>query len=284
MKEPPVAVATLVDYVRTRVPRDPLDRIEAALSVADDLASGADELVGHFIEEARREGHSWTTIGQRLGVSKQAARQRFGDPAGHRSVGGLRVVPRLQSCLAAAEEEAMRDGSPEVGTHHQLIGLFREGVAGATLEKLGLRLEVVRSAAQELFPPVAPRSERPPNSVEARESLERASRLAFRAGCDYLGTEHLLYAMAFDPGSRARRVLTRLDVNLAELKQELACFVESPKKRRRRRKWDEEQVCSFCGKRRVDDVRLVAGPGVWICEDCVRLCVEILLEERQDKG
>lgn len=279
-EEYPVAVGTLVDVVRRRPSRDPLDRIEAALGLAEDLASTADELVGHFIDEARREGHSWTAIGQRLGVSKQAARQRFGEPAGLRSVDGLRLMPRLQSCLEAAQEEAMSDGSAEVGTHHQLIGLFRQGVAGAILEKLGLRVEAVRAAAHDLFPPASQTPEPPPNSVEARESIDRAARLAHRARCDYLGTEHLLYVIAFDPGSRARRVLTRLDVDLGQLKKELACFFEGPRRRRRRRKWEEDQMCSFCGKRRLDDVRLVAGPGVWICEECIGLCGEILDEER----
>lgn len=281
MEQQPVTVATLLELVRRRAPDDPLERVEAAVALGEDLVASADELVGRFIDEARREGRSWTAIGQRLGVSKQAARQRFGEPGGPRTVAGLRLMPRLQSCLVAAEREAMGDGSPEVGTHHQLMGLFQEGVAGAVLEKLGVRVDAVRAAAQDLFPPATASSDPPPSSVEARESLERAARLARTAGSDCVGTEHLLYAIAFDPGSRARRVLGQLDVNLAELERELACSVTGPKKRRRRRKWDEEQACSFCGKRRSDDVRLVAGPGVWICEECVRLCTEILVEEQQ---
>ena len=279
MEDYPVTVATLVEFVRRRAPSDPLDRVEAALNVGTDLSSGADELAGHFIAEARREGCSWTAIGERLGVSKQAARQRFGEPAGPRTVAGLPLMPRLESCLEAAEREAMSDGSSEVGTHHQLIGLFREGVAGAALQKLGLAVDDVRAAAHELFPPSVPGSQPPPNSVEAREALERAARLARKPGCDYLGTEHLLFAIACDPGSRGRRVLARLDFNLAELKKILDCVVDGPRKRRRRKCDDEGQVCSFCGKRRADNVRLVAGPGVRICEECVRLCTEILFEE-----
>ena len=61
-------------------PGAPLDRVEAALTASEALASCADELIGQFVEEARRAGCSWTEIGQRIGVSKQAARQRFGDP------------------------------------------------------------------------------------------------------------------------------------------------------------------------------------------------------------
>ena len=38
-------------------------------------------------------------------------------------------------------------------------------------------------------------------------------------------------------------------------------------------------TCSFC-KRSEDEVhRLIAGPGVYICDNCVELCHEIVLEE-----
>ena len=36
--------------------------------------------------------------------------------------------------------------------------------------------------------------------------------------------------------------------------------------------------CSFCGKRQDQVRKLVAGPGVWICDQCVALYVEILAE------
>jgi ClpX C4-type zinc finger len=34
--------------------------------------------------------------------------------------------------------------------------------------------------------------------------------------------------------------------------------------------------CSFCGKPRAAVRRLIAGPGVYICDRCVDLCVEVL--------
>jgi ClpX C4-type zinc finger len=39
-----------------------------------------------------------------------------------------------------------------------------------------------------------------------------------------------------------------------------------------------EVRCSFCGKTKDEVGRLVAGPGVFICDGCVRLCAEILDE------
>jgi hypothetical protein len=41
-----------------------------------------------------------------------------------------------------------------------------------------------------------------------------------------------------------------------------------------------EPRCSFCGKRKRDVEKLVAGPGVFICSNCVRLCNEVIAEER----
>ena len=37
--------------------------------------------------------------------------------------------------------------------------------------------------------------------------------------------------------------------------------------------------CSFCGKDQSKVKRLIAGPGVYICNECVDLCNDILGEE-----
>jgi ATP-dependent protease Clp ATPase subunit len=40
-----------------------------------------------------------------------------------------------------------------------------------------------------------------------------------------------------------------------------------------------ENRCSFCGKKQSSEIRLIAGPGVFICNQCVGLCNEILAHE-----
>ncbi len=40
--------------------------------------------------------------------------------------------------------------------------------------------------------------------------------------------------------------------------------------------------CSFCGKSQDDVRKLVAGPGVYICDECIELCNDILVEELHD--
>lgn len=41
-------------------------------------------------------------------------------------------------------------------------------------------------------------------------------------------------------------------------------------------------VCSFCGKNQDDVKKLIAGPSVFICDECVDLCNDIIREEIQD--
>jgi ATP-dependent Clp protease ATP-binding subunit ClpX len=47
-------------------------------------------------------------------------------------------------------------------------------------------------------------------------------------------------------------------------------------------KYDSHLKCSFCGKSQEQVRKLIAGPGVYICDECVDLCNEILDEELFD--
>lgn len=47
-------------------------------------------------------------------------------------------------------------------------------------------------------------------------------------------------------------------------------------------KFDSHLKCSFCGKSQEQVRKLIAGPGVYICDECVDLCNEILDEELYD--
>ncbi|MFL0773972.1 MAG: ClpX C4-type zinc finger protein, partial [Prochlorococcus sp.] len=47
-------------------------------------------------------------------------------------------------------------------------------------------------------------------------------------------------------------------------------------------KFDAHLKCSFCGKSQDQVRKLIAGPGVYICDECIDLCNEILDEELID--
>lgn len=55
------------------------------------------------------------------------------------------------------------------------------------------------------------------------------------------------------------------------------------------KKDDKKMVCSFCGRPQEQVQKLISGPEVFICNDCVNVCNDILLEEKlegkpEDKG
>ena len=42
--------------------------------------------------------------------------------------------------------------------------------------------------------------------------------------------------------------------------------------------------CSFCGKSQHEVRKLIAGPSVFVCDECVELCNDIIREELEDKA
>ena len=47
---------------------------------------------------------------------------------------------------------------------------------------------------------------------------------------------------------------------------------------------DSEKLlyCSFCGKSQHEVKKLIAGPSVYVCDECVELCNDIILEEMEE--
>src|SRR5213595_3567278 len=47
------------------------------------------------------------------------------------------------------------------------------------------------------------------------------------------------------------------------------------------RRPEELLTCSFCGKSQNDVRKLIAGPGVYICNECIDICNEIINDDEQ---
>jgi len=291
---PVSAFEHLLDQVRQRAATPAAaDRLDAAVHLSAQHAATADRLLDHVVAEARAAGMSWTDIGARLGVSKQAARQRFADRAIPALPFAARPGPRLSACLRQSEVAATAAGAAEIGTDHLLAGLLAEGVAAAILERVGVTAEAIRSTADRLFDrPAGGVVDAPPMSVEAVCALDGAAHFAAvgDAGSDAgndagnaepeVRPEHLLAALALDPGSRARRVLNSLGTDIAAIKGELQCHI-ALQPRRPARWWKRRTPappagCSFCGRTPTATGRLVNSPGARICGGCVELAQEIL--------
>jgi ATP-dependent Clp protease ATP-binding subunit ClpA len=233
-------------------------------------------------------------IGERLGVSRQAARQRYADRVERireaAATGSVIHGRDLESSLSSALAAARADGLAEASTEHLLLGLLTDGVAAATLEQLGATRDKIREASHRLFEHATdrPGGGVPVFSAEAEAALAAAGQLATERTPDcapiIVNTPQLLAVIATNPGSRARRVLNDLGVDVADIKRLLHCYINVPRtpfgRRSRRGRGGKKQHdrCSFCGHPRSEERRLVAGPDVWICAECVALCAEMLAQ------
>src|SRR5918911_4655061 len=80
----------LIEGIRRARPGDPASQLGEAVVIAEHLGELSDHLVGHFVDQARRSGLSWTEIGRSMGVTKQAAQKRV-RAARRGGVSGLRL-------------------------------------------------------------------------------------------------------------------------------------------------------------------------------------------------
>ena len=194
---PPVRLDDVIQTIK-QVHTDALDQLTDAVLVADHLGELADHLIGHFVDQARRSGASWTDIGRSMGVSKQAAQKRF-VPKGEESVHNFgRFTDRARKVVVVAQVEAGSNGSPTIQPGHLVLGLMGvpEGLAAKAVEAQGVTREAVATAVTATLPePGPPRSGHIPFDAPARKALELTFREALRLGHNYIGTEHLLLAV-----------------------------------------------------------------------------------------
>ena len=217
----PVRLDDLIEAIK-KVHSDPLEQLTDAVIAADHLGDVADHLIGHFVDQARRSGASWTAIGASMGVTKQAAQKRFvpkdpGQPADlDASQGFSRFTQRARNVVVVSQNEARVAGNDQITPEHLILGLLTEpeGLAAAAIIAQGVPLETVRQAATAALPPAA--AEVPPLipfDQRARKTLELTFREALRLGLNYIGTEHILLALLELEDSNG--VLTGLGIDKA---------------------------------------------------------------------
>ncbi|WP_426563924.1 Clp protease N-terminal domain-containing protein [Angustibacter sp. McL0619] len=198
----PVRLDDLIEAITT-AHSDALDQLSDAVLVADHIGEVADHLIGHFVDQARRSGASWTEIGRSMGVTKQAAQKRFvtkpsGQPELDPDQGFSRFTQRARNVVMAAHNEAGAAGNDRVGAAHLSLGLLAEpdGLGCKALFAQGVSAEQVREAVAAVLPPAVPDvPELIPYDTGAKKVLELTFREALRLGHNYVGTEHIVLAL-----------------------------------------------------------------------------------------
>jgi len=228
----PVRLDELIDAIKS-ARTDVLDQLADAVLAGEHLGEVADHLIGHFVDQARRSGASWTDIGKSMGVTKQAAQKRFVPRAEATTLdaeqGFGRFTPRARGAVVAAQNAAHDAGNDEITPDHLLLGLLSDPAALATvlLHLQKVDTEAIRSAI-ELPPAVAETPALIPFSGPARKVLELTFREALRLGHNYIGTEHLLLAMLeLEDGSPTEGPLHRCGVDKGRVEADLIKALES---------------------------------------------------------
>ena len=195
----PVRLDEMINTIK-KVHPDVLDQLSDAVLAAEHLGEVADHLIGHFVDQARRSGASWTDIGKSMGVSKQAAQKRFVlrpeattlDPSG----GFERFTPRARNAVVAAQNAAHQAGNDEITPDHLILGILSDPEALVTrllraqrIDPESLRGSITLPPAADAMPALIP------FSGPARKALELTFREALRLGHNYIGTEHILLAL-----------------------------------------------------------------------------------------
>jgi len=119
------ALTDAVSDLEERIANDPaayLDLVE----IANRAGRQTEELLASAVAAARSAGHSWEAIGNRLGISRQAAQQRFGEekPDAATWDGQVRIV----SGLTAFNEMKVLEVLGEHGWHSIGYGMFHHVV------------------------------------------------------------------------------------------------------------------------------------------------------------
>ncbi|CAJ1505732.1 Clp protease N-terminal domain-containing protein [[Mycobacterium] burgundiense] len=192
-----VSLDTLIQAIRS-VHTDALDQLTDAVLAAEHLDEVADHLIGHFVDQARRSGASWTQIGKCMGVTKQAVQKRFVPKAETMdpNEGFTRFTPRARNAVVAAQEAARQTRNSEISTDHVILGLLadRTSLAIAILQRRQIDLAELARLVQAP-PGDAESPELIPFNSAAKKALELTFREALRLGHNYIGTEHLLLAL-----------------------------------------------------------------------------------------
>ncbi|GGI04171.1 Clp protease N-terminal domain-containing protein [Egicoccus halophilus] len=208
----PVSLEALLDGIE-RASSDPLAQVTSAALAAQHLQALADRLLDHVVLRARDHGASWRDIGDRLGVSRQAAQQRFAhaniDPPRDTTLGFEQYTLEARNAVLAAHESALAHHHDRVTSKHLLLGLLDTGAAAA-LAAVGGDLALLRDVVRASLPgPVDAAPELVPYDEDATRALAAALE---RAGTRPVGTDAVLRELLRDDEVRGLLADAGLDV------------------------------------------------------------------------
>jgi Clp amino terminal domain, pathogenicity island component len=120
-------LSTLVDAIE-RGYEAPLDRVTGAAVLVDHLAQTGDRLLDHFVVLARDAGATWAQIGEAIGVTRQAAHQRFASAGPAATIDPSRGFAAFdegaRDAVVASQTLAQQRGHTEITAAHLLLAVL----------------------------------------------------------------------------------------------------------------------------------------------------------------
>ena len=228
--DPQIDLNDLVKRVqdRTRSSTE-LERLAIAVEYGELLKGMGEDLVGHFVEQARGAGASWAQVGEQLGVTKQAAHQRhfsrrlsFGFGRQFKSGGRgpfERFTEEAKEVIVKAQEEARGLLHNYLGVEYLLLGLSADRVAGPLLSAAGASGDAILDQVRQI---VGEGRDTPAGTIpftpRAKRALEVAARAAGRSGEQIEPAHILLGVLELREGAGAQ-ILDVLEVSRDDLRR-----------------------------------------------------------------
>lgn len=228
MEEPATLDDLIVRVIRIHPDGNPRAHLAEAISMSERLGEVADQLVGHFVDAARRSGMTWAEIGSAMGVTRQAVQKRFVPK--HASTTTIdativeRFTPRARAIITATQDEARSAGHDYLGTEHIVLGLLSQpkGLAAAFIATKATSQQVRTAMAEVLGPRTDTVPEEIPYTPRGRKSLELSLQEAQRLGHDHVGTEHILLGVLAERHGVGAQVLVGLGIDRRGVEEWLA--------------------------------------------------------------
>ncbi|GAA4572327.1 Clp protease N-terminal domain-containing protein [Planotetraspora kaengkrachanensis] len=222
----------LIAVIKTRHPEgDALRQLTDAVVLGEHLGELADHLIGHFVDQARHSGASWTEIGHSMGVTKQAAQKRFvakerdGTMEDHLKT-FARFDDAARRAVVGSQEAARQARHDRIGPEHLLLALLNESQSPAAriVETLSGASDAVRESLAGTFGPAGESALQGHIAFAAQsvKALELAGRESLRLGHEHVGAEHLLLGVLSISESPAVAVLEQAGVTKERAEAEIA--------------------------------------------------------------
>lgn len=206
-----LSLTELIEKLDQDVPKGTaLEKITEAQLRSHTLNALGDQLVGHYVAQAKAEGASWSEIGDAIGVTKQAAQQR------HSPQIFERFTNHARHAIVLAQEAARSHKHNFIGTEHVLLGLLGvpEGLAYEMLVREAGSEDAVRKAVDGQLQP--PEKKAPRGHIAftptSKEALDATIQAAKDWGHDFVGTEHVLVGLLAVPSGAGAIALSTLGI------------------------------------------------------------------------